>query len=256
MPGCAGVIDVRGLHYRYPGSGARAALRGVSFALSPGVWAACMGANGSGKTTLLHCLNGLLKPASGRVEVDGFCSDDPPALVDVRSRVGMVFQNPDNQIVATTVEREIAFGLENLGVGNAEMRRKVEDALRRFSLAPYRSVSPNLLSGGERQRLALASVWVMDPRYLVLDEPTSLLDPAGKAACFSLIRGVMKTRRVGVLMVTQYPEEALECDRLIVMDQGRIVLDGKPREVFRRRALLKRLGLNVPVEAELGALFA
>ncbi len=215
-----------------------------------------MGANGSGKTTFVRCLNGLNRPVSGQVLVDGLSSDDPHALHGIRRRVGMVFQNPDNQIVATTVEREIAFGLENLGMPIRSMRKKVAAALKQFSLEPYAQISPNRLSGGERQRLALASVWVMEPRYLVLDEPTSLLDPTGKHDFFQLIRRILKKHKVGILMVTQYPEETLNCSRLVVLHKGCIRFNSDPVSVFHHRSPLKRMGLNVPVEVELGALFA
>lgn len=214
-----------------------------------------MGANGSGKTTFVRCLNGLLKPVSGNILVDGLSLDDPLSMIEIRRRVGMVFQNPDNQIVATTVEREIAFGLENLGTPVSQMRQKVGDALKQFSLEPYAQSSPNRLSGGERQRLALASIWVMQPRYLILDEPTSLLDTAGKAAFFRLIRAMLKTRNMGVLLVTQYPDETCFCDRLAVMDRGVIRFDSNPATVFRNRKQFRRMGLSVPVEAELDALF-
>jgi len=254
---CDGVIEVRNLRYRYPGSeGPDFALRDVSFSLEAGEWLGLMGANGSGKTTFVRCLNGLNRPSFGQVLVDGLSTDDPHALYEIRKRVGMVFQNPDNQIVATSVEREIAFGLENLGIPVRSMRKQVAAALKRFSLEPYAQISPNRLSGGERQRLALASVWTMEPRYLILDEPTSLLDPAGKRDFFQLIRRMLKTRKVGILLVTQYPEETLDCDRLLVMDRGCIRFNSDPVSVFRHRSPLRRLGLSVPVEAELGALFA
>jgi len=215
-----------------------------------------MGANGSGKTTLIRCLNSLLVPDSGLVRVDGLTADHSQSLFEIRRRLGMVFQNPDHQIVSVTVEREIAFGLENLGMPGAAMHRRVNAALRRFKLEPYREESPNRLSGGERQRLALASVWVMDPRYWILDEPTSLLDPAGKADFFRLFRGLVRDSGAGMLLATQYAEEALACDRLVVMEKGRVQFDGEPRRVFRHGSVLRNLGLRVPVEAELGRQFA
>jgi energy-coupling factor transport system ATP-binding protein len=252
------VIDVRDIHYQYPGSGAGDfALRGVTFTLQAGEWVALVGANGSGKTTLLRCLNGLIQPTSGRVMVDGFSTaGGAGALFEIRKRAGMVFQNPDNQIVSTTVEREIAFGLENLGLDSAVIHRKVRGALARFRLERYRGESPNNLSGGEKQRLALASVWVMEPRFLILDEPTSLLDPSGKADFLGLIREIVRKKKMGVLLATQYPEEAAACERLLVLHRGRIRYDDAPGSVYRRKSVLKDMGLNVPVEAELGDLFA
>lgn len=251
------MIEVDRLYYQYPGNAESGfALRGVSFSLEAGEWVGFMGANGSGKTTFVRCLNGLIKPVSGRVLVDGLSTNDPHALYEIRKRIGMVFQNPDNQIVATSVEREIAFGLENLGMPVNEMRKKVKAALTQFSLEQYRQVSPNVLSGGERQRLALASIWVMEPCYLILDEPTSLLDPAGKSDFLKRIRRMVKQQRAGILLVTQYAEEALECDRLVVLDEGKIRYDADPASVFRHRSTLRRMGMNVPVEVELDALFA
>jgi energy-coupling factor transport system ATP-binding protein len=246
------------LHYRYPGSGASGnALRGVSFRLEAGEWVGLVGANGSGKTTLLRCMNGLFPPASGRVNVDGFATtDDADALFEIRRRAGMVFQNPDNQIVAVTVEREIAFGLENLGLSSAAMHQKVREALALFELEPYSGESPYRLSGGEKQRLALASVWAMEPRYLILDEPTSLLDPAGKADFLGMVRKLVRKKNVGVVLATQYPEETVTCDRLLVLDKGKVKYDDEPKRVYRRSSVLRGLGLNIPVEAELGALFA
>jgi len=230
------------------------ALRGVSFTMELGERIALMGANGSGKTTFVCCLNGLLRPVSGDVFVDGLSTKDADHQYEIRRRVGMVFQNPDNQIVATTVVREIAFGLENLGVPNQEMTERVEQALEHFRLEGYRNTPPHLLSGGERQRLALASVWVMQPNYLVLDEPTSLLDPKGRSELLRLLRRTMEKAGMGILLVTQYPEEALECDRLVIMDRGQIVLDGSPKKVFEKAEQLRRMGLGVPVEVELGSL--
>jgi energy-coupling factor transport system ATP-binding protein len=251
------VIEVRDVRYRYPESDALGfALSGLTFTLAAGEMTGLAGANGSGKTTLLRCLNGLIIPDSGTVRVDGFFTTDPAALFEIRRLAGMVFQNPDNQIVSTTVEREIAFGLENLGQSPAVMHEKVNHALRLFRLMPYRRESPHRLSGGEKQRLALASVWAMDPHYLILDEPTSLLDPKEKAEFLVLVRKLARVKRVGVILASQYPEEIAVCDRLLVIDRGKVRYDDEPARVYRHASILKELGLNVPVEAELGALFA
>lgn len=244
------MIHAETITYTYPGSSGEAALRGVSFTMGPGETVALMGANGSGKTTLIRCLNGLFLPASGRVTVDGFRTDEQEHAYEVRRRVGMMFQNPDNQIVTTTVEREIAFGLENLGLPYNEMRQRTETALQQFDLSAYRDTPPHLLSGGERQRLALAAVHVMRPRYLILDEPTSLLDPRSRKEVMTVLERDM-AGRIGLLMVTQIPEEALSCRRLVVMDRGMIVLDGSPAELFRDMERIRGLGLNVPVSIEL-----
>ena len=245
------MIEVENLSYAYPGSEPQPALRGISFRLDMGETVALMGANGSGKTTLIRCLNGLLEPGSGHVRVDGNSTQDGEALYRVRRLVGMVFQNPDNQIVSTTVIRELAFGLENLGVQTDEMHERVEEALRRFHLEGYRDTPPHLLSGGERQRLALASVWIMEPNYLVLDEPTSLLDPQGREEVFRMIEDTFTERRTGVLFATQFPEEAMRFHRLLVMHRGEVVLDGSPGEVFRQIKDRRELGLDIPVEVEL-----
>jgi len=249
------MIQVKNLKFKYPGDKSTFALRGVSFNLSPGEKVALMGANGSGKTTFVRCLNGLLKPLSGEVLVDGISAKETEMLYEIRRRVGMVFQNPDNQIVTTTVAREIAFGLENLGVPTEEMKARVEEAVHHFHLEEYRDTPPHLLSGGERQRLALASVWVMKPSYLILDEPTSLLDPHGREEILYFMEREIKTGKMGILLVTQYPEEALTCDRLVVMNRGKIVFDKPPEDVFQNIEELHRLGVGVPVEMELRCYF-
>ena len=245
------MVQVTNLKFKYPGDRPHFALRGVSFNLSPGEKVALMGANGSGKTTFVRCLNGLLKPLAGEVFVDGISTRETEMLYEIRRRVGMVFQNPDNQIVTTTVAREIAFGLENLGVPTKEMKKRVERAIHHFHLEKYRDTPPHLLSGGERQRLALASIWVMKPSYLILDEPTSLLDPQGREEILYFLEREIKTRKMGILLVTQYPEEALTCDRLVVMNRGKIVFDRAPREVFQNMYKLYQIGVSVPVEMEL-----
>jgi energy-coupling factor transport system ATP-binding protein len=244
------MIEVRDITFQYPEGDAAEVLRGVSFTLRPGEKVALMGANGSGKTTLARCLNGLLKPLSGSVSVDGLSTDDSASNYEVRRKVGMAFQNPDNQIVAATVEREIAFGLENLGVPSDEMRKRVDGALDRFHLQPYRNHSPHLLSGGERQRLALASIWVMEPQYLILDEPTSLLDPLGRTEILKFIDEEMKRKSFGVLMVTQFSEEASSFHRLIILNEGRIAFDDSPDAVFRHVEELHVMGVDIPVHME------
>ncbi len=244
------MIEARTCVVHYPAGLPAAALRGVSFSLERGEKAALMGLNGSGKTTFVRCLNGLILPSSGEVRVDGMKTSDPNHTYEVRRRVGMVFQDPDHQIVAATVIREIAFGLENLGLAHAEMVARVEEALERFHLTRYREHAPHLLSGGERQRLAIASVWVMRPDYLILDEPTSLLDPAARRETLALLKD-RTVRDMGILLVTQYPEEALCMERLIVMNRGRIVEDGSPDRIFRNVSRMKRLGVGVPAAYEL-----
>jgi energy-coupling factor transport system ATP-binding protein len=245
------VIEANNLHYRYPGTEVPPALRGVSFSVRPGENVALMGANGSGKTTLVRCLNGLLTPETGDVTVDGLSVRDPERIYEIRRKIGLVFQNPDDQIVSATVEREIAFGLENLGIPSGTIAEKVGFALAQFHLEFARSHSPHLLSGGERQRLALASVWVMEPDYYVLDEPTSLLDPAGRREIRRFLEDRRREQNAGFVFVTQYPDEALTCDRLILLGEGRIAYDGPPRDGFRDGELCRRLQIGVPASVEL-----
>ncbi len=249
------MIKVRNLCFSYPGPNPVQALKNVSLDIKRGEKVALMGANGSGKTTLIRCLNGLYAPSSGSVHVDGFSTVAEEQVFQVRRRVGLVFQNPDNQIVATTVEREVAFGLENLGWEHNSMQTRVREALDRFGLSSRNQTPPHLLSGGERQRLALASIWVMQPRYLILDEPTSLLDPSGRRAVLDLLNSEMEGRTLGIILVTQIPEEALTCDRLLVMDRGNILHDGTPRYIFKNSTGLKKLGLRLPVEIELSRIW-
>jgi energy-coupling factor transport system ATP-binding protein len=243
------MIEALNLTFTYPGS-STPVLNGVTLTLQPGERAALMGANGSGKTTLVRCLNAILEPTSGTVAVDGLTvSSDPDSLFEIRRRVGLVFQNPDDQMVATSVEREIAFGLENLGLPRLDMIKRIDSVLEGFGLSAERHTPPHRLSGGQRQRLALASVVAMKPSYLILDEPTSLLDPRAQDAFHELLRTAL--RDAGVLFVTQYPEEALLFDRLIVMDSGRIVLDDAPKSVFEHQDELRRIGLDAPATLEL-----
>lgn len=231
------------------------AVDGVSLALRPGERVGLIGPNGCGKTTLARCLNALILPSAGRVEVDGIDTRDDSRRVELRQRVGMVFQNPDNQLVAATVEREIAFGLENLGVPWEQMQVLVEQALRQFGLEQYRKHPPHLLSGGEKQRLALAAVSAMRPRYLILDEPTSLLDPVSRDAVVesalrfgSLAGDADSDQSPAVLLITQFPEEVLALDRVLVMHRGRLIADDSPKGIFSRVDRLKEIGLEPPVE--------
>ena len=257
------LIQVIDLCFSYPTPEGQPsqALAGLSLTIHEGESVGLMGANSSGKTTLARCLNALLVPEQGQVLVDGLDSRDPANHLAIRQKVGMVFQNPDNQIVSATVEREIAFGLENLGIPYEEMDQRVEQAMEQFGLVRYRHHPPHLLSGGEKQRLALAAVMAMYPKYLILDEPTSLLDPQGRETVIALIQRLHQKhegaadQRVTTLLISQYPEELLFVDRLLVMHKGRIVMDGAPAEVFRQADRLHELGLEAPVEFELEELF-
>ena len=244
------MIQVRHLRFSYARDVPRAEiLKGIDLSLREGEWVALIGANGSGKTTFLRCLNGLLRPTRGDVLVDGHSVLDVEGVRAVRRRVGMVFQNPDDQIVSAQVEREVAFGLENLGVPTEVMQGRVDEVLERFGLLRSRRHPPHLLSGGERQRLAIASVVAMRPRYLLLDEPTALLDPAARIKLRALLKELHRSGEVTPLLVTQDPEEALAADRILVFDQGRVVMDGPPSEVYSQVAAVKKMGLAPPAAA-------
>lgn len=245
------MIDIKQLSFSYPGSDP--ILKNISLCIDPGETVGVMGGNGSGKTTLARCLNGLYEPSSGDVIVDGINTKDHDAIYEVHRRVGLVFQNPDHQIVATTVEREIAFGLENLAIEHSEMLTRVNEALEKFDLMRYRQTEPHLLSGGERQRLALAAVWVMRPSYYVMDEPTSLLDPAGREMILNFIKAEAEQNN-GVVMITQYAEDVLDLDRLIVLEKGEILIQGAPESVFRELAGMASCKINIPLEFEINAL--
>ena len=254
------MIEVKNISFNYDAhDGATVhALNDVSLTVEEGENIGLIGANSSGKTTLARCLDALHLPSSGTVIVDGLATTDYGNHTKIRRRVGMVFQNPDNQIVSATVEREIAFGLENLGVPTEEMHEIVSRTLEKFDLEKYRTSPPHLLSGGEKQRLALAAVMAMNPKYLILDEPTSMLDPRGRDSIIELITNIHvenknkeKRNRIATILITQFPEEMLSVQRLLVMDKGRIVMDDTPDVIFRRIDELHELGLEPPIEYEL-----
>ncbi len=252
------MIRISNLVFEYTnGEEKNRVLDGIDLTIREGESLGLMGPNGAGKTTLARCLNGLLLPTEGEVLVDDMNTNEAARISEIRRLVGMVFQNPENQIVSTTVEREIAFGLENLGMDYERMHETVDKMLEQFDLQKYRNHPPHLLSGGEMQRLALASVMAMSPKYIVFDEPTSLLDLASRKALLSLISEVHKKNQtaenncqISTIFITQYPEETLTFDRLLVLNQGQIVMDDKPAEVFQKVEELKNLGLEVPAEFE------
>jgi energy-coupling factor transport system ATP-binding protein len=234
--------------------GVRRVLDNISVEIADGEFVALMGANGSGKTSLARCLNGILLPSSGHVMIDGLDTRKAKDLIEIRRRLGMVFQNPDNQIVAPTVEREIAFGPENLGVPRPEMHRRVDSLLELFHLEPYRRQAPHLLSGGEKQRVALAAVMAMQPRHIIFDEPTSLLDYESRCQVLALMQqlasspNLFSEQALTIVLITQFAEEALFAERLLVLDNGRLVMDGPPKEIFLRVDELQQLSLRPPVE--------
>ena len=244
------MILAENLTYSHPGN--IPGITGVSIEISAGSRVAILGANGSGKSTLARCLNGIYVPQSGRVLVDGLTVGDPAATYEIRRRVGMVFQNPDDQLVSTSVEGEIAFGLENISVPTAEMRHRVDETLEIFHLTQYRKRHPHNLSGGEKQRVAIAAVVALRPQYLVLDEPTSLLDPKAKRDINDLLARLTSELGIACVMITQDPEESVGADRILMLDRGRLAHSGPPEQVFANPSALRDIGLDVPFAATVG----
>jgi energy-coupling factor transport system ATP-binding protein len=229
----------------------REALKDVSLSIARGEFVAIIGHNGSGKSTLAKHLNALLLPTEGRVLVNGMDTRESENLWAIRQSAGMVFQNPDNQIVATAVEEDVAFGPENLGVPPAEIRRRVDEALAIVGMSEFRRSAPHLLSGGQKQRVAIAGVLAMRPEALILDEPTAMLDPSGRREVLETVVRLNREEGITIVYITHFMEEAVRAGRVVVMDGGRLVLDGSPREVFARVAELRSLGLDVPQVTEL-----
>ncbi len=245
-----GIIEIKDLHYIYPGDETES-LKGVSLTIEKGSFVAVLGHNGSGKSTLAKHLNAILLPTSGSVLVDGMDTSDETKTLDIRRKVGMVFQNPDNQIVANVVEDDVAFAPENLGVPSEEIRRRVDAALKQVDMYEFRLHAPHLLSGGQKQRVAIAGVIAMDPEVVVLDEPTAMLDPKGRSEVIKTVTELCRTRGITVVLITHHMSECIGADRLIVMSDGSIVADGTPQEVFSQVELMRSEGLGVPATTEL-----
>lgn len=222
------------------------AIDGVDLDVLPGQFVAILGHNGSGKSTLAKQINAILVPSGGTMWVDGRDTRDPDELWNVRQSAGMVFQNPDNQIIGTVVEEDVGFGPENLGVPTDEIWTRVEESLKAVGMIEYRSHSPNKLSGGQKQRVAIAGVIAMEPKCIVLDEPTAMLDPNGRKDVIRTVQELRKKKQVTVILITHYMEEVIDVDRVYVMDHGRVVMDGTPREIFSRVEELKQYGMDVP----------
>lgn len=246
------MIEVNNITFRYgadeggAGEFARAAICDVSLTVRDGEMLAVVGHNGSGKSTLAKHFNGLLLPTEGKVLVDGMDTADESRILDIRRRVGLVFQNPDNQLVTTVVEEDVGFGPENLGIPPKEIRARVDAALDKVGMTAYAEKASHALSGGQKQRIAIAGMLAMEPEVLVLDEATAMLDPAGRAEILSIVSRLHREQGMTVVMITQYMEETVGCDRVIVMDDGRILMEGTPREVFARSEELRGVGLDVP----------
>lgn len=250
------IIQARKLGYSYAGEdGIRSpALTGVDLEIGKGEYLALLGPNGSGKTTLLKLFNALLIPSQGEVLVKGISTFETDLLDQVRQTCGMIFQNPDNQIVATTVEEDIAFGLENLALPTAEIRLRVDQVAERLGISALLQHPPHLLSGGEKQRTAIAGILAMHPDCILMDEPTAMLDPAGRRDVLNTVRDLNQRESIAVVHVTHSPEEAALADRVVVLERGRIVADGKPEKILTDLNALHKLGLQGTVAAELAQL--
>ena len=248
------MLQTEHLSFTYPaeeGQTSTVALEDVSLSIERGSFVVVLGPNGSGKSTLAKHMNAVLLPSGGTVYVEGMDTRDEALLLEIRRRVGMVFQNPDNQIVANVVEEDVAFAPENLGVPSEEIRRRVDDALAAVGMAEFTRHAPHLLSGGQKQRVAIAGVIAMAPECIVLDEATAMLDPAGRREVLSAIRALNQERGITVVLITHHMDEAMDADRLIVMNDGKLVIDGAPAEVFTQVEALRAMGLAAPDTVEL-----
>ena len=249
------MLQTEHLTFAYPAeegeSAPTAALEDVTLSVEKGSFVVVLGHNGSGKSTLAKQMNAVLLPCGGTVYVDGMDTKQEALLLEIRRRVGMVFQNPDNQIVATVVEEDVAFAPENLGIPTGEIRRRVDDALAAVGMSEFTRHAPHLLSGGQKQRVAIAGVIAMAPECVVLDEATAMLDPSGRREVLSAIRALNRERGITVVLITHHMDEALGADRLIVMNDGRLAMDGTPAEVFTQVDALRAMGLAAPDTVEL-----
>ena len=245
------IIEVRNAVYEYVDEDAvKRAVDNVSFSIKKGSFTVILGHNGSGKSTLAKLLNGLLKPTNGDVFVDGINTKDEDKEIEVKRKVGMVFQNPDNQLVASIVEEDVAFGPENLGLKPSVIRERVDEALKSVGMYEYRESTPHRLSGGQKQRIAIAGIIAMKPSCLILDEPTAMLDPKGRKEIVSTLHKLNKENGITVVLITHYMEEAEKADRVMVMNDGVIIDDNTPKEIFKKVEVLKSVGLSVPQTTE------
>ena len=247
------IIETKDLRFAYSDreEGNPIVLDGVTLSIEEGTFVAVLGHNGSGKSTLAKHMNAILLPTGGALYVSGMDTANEDLLLEIRRTVGMVFQNPDNQIVANVVEEDVAFAPENLGVPSAEIRERVDDALKAVGMYQFREHAPHLLSGGQKQRIAIAGVIAMQPRCIVLDEPTAMLDPIGRRDVLRTIKQLNREKGVTVVLITHHMDEAAQADRLVVMTKGKVIADGTPKEVFQDVEGLKAVGLTVPHTTEL-----
>lgn len=249
------MISIKDVKYTYEVAETQA-LRGVSLDIREGEFVVIVGRNGSGKSTLAKMLNALLLPTFGQVMIqgdDGVLMDtaEERYTIDIRKKVGIVFQNPDNQIVTTVVEEDVGFGPENLGVPTEEIIKRVHDALEAVDMLDYAKSAPHMLSGGQKQRIAIAGMLAIEPQVLVLDEATAMLDPLGRKKILDIVSKLHREKRITVIMITQYMDEAVDADRVIVMNDGLVEMEGTPREIFKQGDHLRKIGLDVPVMVEL-----
>ena len=247
------IITATDVVFRYDDAAADA-LQGIGLEIKRGEFVALLGHNGSGKSTFARHLNAILLPSGGSIMVDGIDTADEETLLQLRSTVGLVFQNPDNQMVAAIVEEDVAFGPENLGIKNPELRERVDNALKAVGMYDYRRHAPHKLSGGQKQRVAIAGILAMQPKCLVLDEPTAMLDPGGRTEVMSAVRELCDRQGVTIVLITHYMEEAAMADRVVVMHKGKILTQGAPAQVFAQIDLLRSHGLDVPQPVELASM--
>ena len=246
------LIEIKNVTYEYTDEDSvHTAVDNLSLDIKKGSFTVILGHNGSGKSTLAKMINGLNKPTIGDVFVGGINTKDEETEIDIKRRVGMVFQNPDNQLVASIVEEDVAFGPENLGLSPQIIRQRVDDSLKAVDMYEYRKATPHRLSGGQKQRVAIAGIIAMEPECIVLDEPTAMLDPKGRAEIVDTLIKLNKEKGITVILITHYMEEAEKADRVIVMNDGKIIDDGIPAEIFKNVELLKSVGLDVPQTTEL-----
>ena len=246
------IIEVKDVEFRYEGA-EEEAVAGVSLRVERGEFVAVLGRNGSGKSTLAKLLNALNIPQKGEIWIDGVAAHEEANSLEVRKRCGMVFQNPDNQIVATVVEEDCAFGLENLGVPPGDIRRRVDGALEAVGMREYAEAAPHMLSGGQKQRVAIAGVLAMRPKIIVFDESTAMLDPSGRREVFAVAEELNRRDGITIVWITHFMDEALRAGRLLVMDAGKVALEGAPREVFEKTEEIRKMGLDAPPMAQLAA---
>lgn len=248
------MIECRNLIFKYTAGEnqeEKIAINDVNLQIKEGEFIAILGHNGSGKSTMAKHMNALLIPTEGKMLVNKMDTSDMNNLWNIRETAGMVFQNPDNQLVATIVEEDVAFGPENLGIPPEEIRKRVDEALERVGMSEYKRHAPHLLSGGQKQRIAIAGILAMKPKCIIFDEPTAMLDPSGRKEVLDTIIDLNKNYGITVILITHYMDEAAKADRIVVMDKGKLILDGKPRDVFSNVEKMKSIGLDVPQVTEL-----